>query len=410
MIGRIVLTALAAIIVGGPPWTKPAVAAGPVSAGPVSAGPVSAGPVSAGLVSARGTQFVLDGAPFYVTGVNNHYLPWGSEAEVTRVLDDAVAMGANVVRTFLQPVIGSLDGTTMPTTWNFHNDRADSADLNVHGNYLLYWDPTTHAMAINASANGMRKIDFLIAEAAKRHLKLIISFLDFWPYTGGSQQISAWHGGESSGRNPFFFEDPRPMDDYKALLKFVVQRANPLTGIVYRDDPAVFAWELMNEPEAALPLRLSWMTTMSAYVKSLDPKHLVASGEDHLDIADFRVPTLDLVTWHGYPKYYGISPARFDALIRENCALAKRFGKPVLLEEFGYARSNRDPDQAQAYETWLKTMRDDPDCAGWLVWRLVSLQDRGQYPADAYDQFDVHNDGGDTWRVLRQAVRQNRSR
>ncbi|MFW8586377.1 hypothetical protein ACOJBM_20440 [Rhizobium beringeri] len=62
-------------------------------------------------------DFLLDGKPFRVAGVNNHYLTFGSSGEVTRVLDDATAMGANVVRTFLQPVIGSLDGR-VPTIWN----------------------------------------------------------------------------------------------------------------------------------------------------------------------------------------------------------------------------------------------------------------------------------------------------
>jgi hypothetical protein len=46
--------------------------------------------------------------------------------EVTHVLDDAAAMGANVVRTFLQPVIGSLDGS-IPTIWNWHS-QADATD------------------------------------------------------------------------------------------------------------------------------------------------------------------------------------------------------------------------------------------------------------------------------------------
>jgi hypothetical protein len=49
--------------------------------------------------------------------------------------------------------------------------------------------------------------------------------------------------------------------------------------------------------------------------------------------------------------------------------------KPVLLEEFGYARSN--PDAAEVYATWLDTLTRDPNCAGWIVWRLVSRQDSG---------------------------------
>jgi hypothetical protein len=48
-----------------------------------------------------------------MAGVNNHYLTFGSAVEVTRVLDDAVAIGANVVRTILQPVIGSILGPAL---------------------------------------------------------------------------------------------------------------------------------------------------------------------------------------------------------------------------------------------------------------------------------------------------------
>lgn len=62
----------------------------------------------------------------------------------------------------------------------------------------------------------MRKIDFLIAEAAKRHLMLILTFLDFWSYTGGAQQMRAWYGSED--KNSFFFSDKRTINDYKTWV------------------------------------------------------------------------------------------------------------------------------------------------------------------------------------------------
>ncbi|MER8974399.1 MULTISPECIES: hypothetical protein [unclassified Mesorhizobium] len=71
----------------------------------------------ASFIRTSGTAFTVDGRPFFVTGVNNHYVTFGSQDEVIRVLDDAVAMGANVIRIFLQPVIGSLDGSTA-MIWN----------------------------------------------------------------------------------------------------------------------------------------------------------------------------------------------------------------------------------------------------------------------------------------------------
>lgn len=142
---------------------------------------------------------MLDGKPFRVAGVNNHYLTFGSSGEVTRVLDDATAMGANVVRTFLQPVIGSLDGQ-VPTIWN-SKSTADSSNLGTKGIYMMSWDPITNKMVPNDGPDGLQKVDYLIAEAAKRKLKLILAFVDFWAYTGGAQQMNAWY--ESSTNTPF---------------------------------------------------------------------------------------------------------------------------------------------------------------------------------------------------------------
>jgi len=184
--------------------------------------------VASAFVRTERTQLVVDEKPFYVTGVNDHYLSWGSDAEVTRVLDDAVAMGANVVHTFLEGVFGSPGGAIAPTVWKFHNDGPSSYNLNIRGHYFLYWDPSRHGMAINASS--MRKIDFLIAEAAKRHLRLILTFLDFWSFTGESYQMSSWYdlpthqGAPFDTTNPAFFTDARVLADYRRWVKFVVER------------------------------------------------------------------------------------------------------------------------------------------------------------------------------------------
>lgn len=355
----------------------------------------------ASFIKTSGTEFTIDGRPFFVTGVNNHYLTFGSRDEVIRVLDDAVAMGANVVRIFLQPVIGSLDGST-PTIWNWRLE-GDANDLAVKGTYLLYWDPSQNRMAINDGADGMQKVDFLIAEAGKRRLRLIVAVLDFWAYTGGVQQMRAWYGSQDESR--FFFGDPRTKRDYRTWVRHVVQRVNLLTGLAYRDDPTIMAWELMNEGNAEPEtLRLAWTAEMSAYVKSLDSNHLVSSGHANVfeKLSDLTIPTLDFGTWHGYPLYYNLTVQQFNDLITEFCQLAARANKPVLLEEFGFARSNRN--SADAYAIWLDTLTRDPKCAGWIVWRLTSQQDSGHYPVDEHDQFDIRNDGSVIWNILKAAT------
>lgn len=352
-------------------------------------------------VSKSGTSFVLKGRRFFVAGVNNHYLTFGSKTEVTRVLDDAVAMGANVVRTFIQPVIGSADGSVR-TIWN-HRSQADSSDLGSHGVYMLSWDSSASRMAINDGENGLERLDFLLSEARRRHVRVILAFLDFWAYMGGAQQVGAWFG--SSDKYTFFAQDPRTRQVYKDWVRHILTRVNSIDGVLYKDDPAVFAWELMNEPDIQpSALLLDWVSEMSRFVKSIDARHMLATGHSNLKnrLADLAVPDIDFGTWHGYPAYEKISIERFNALIGEFCALAKEHDKPVLLEEFGVARS--DPRQAEAYQLWLNTVRANEDCGGWLVWRLVSLQDSGKYPGD-HDGFDVVNDGGESWNALSRAAR-----
>jgi mannan endo-1,4-beta-mannosidase len=361
-----------------------------------------------GFIGTSGTRFILDGKPFFVAGVNNHYLTFGSAREVTRVLDDAVAMHANVVRTFIQPVIGSPDGSTVPTIWNWKK-KADASDLGVNGVYMLYWDTARDRMGINDGPDGLQRLDFLVAEARKRDLRLIIAFLDFWAYTGGAQQMRAWYG--SHDKNTFFFTDPRTKRDYMRWVRDVLTRTNSITGIRYKDDPTIFAWELMNEPNIRPEsLYRSWIEEMAGYVKSIDPNHLVSSGHANVSnkLSDISIPTLDFGTWHGYPLYHKLTPARFDRLITEFCEIGQRHHKPVLLEEFGFARSNRD--QAEVYRMWLKTIHNNPDCAGWLIWRLVSRQDSGRFPEDRHDQFDIHNDESDVWAVLKEAAKLGASR
>lgn len=392
----------------------------------------AAAPDQSNFVGRQGTHFVLRGKPFFVAGVNNHYLTFGSDAEVTRVLDDAVAMNANVVRTFIQPVIGSRDGTTNPTIWDF-NRKTETSDLTVNGRYMLYFDEKAQHMAVNDGKDGLQRLDFLLAEARKRNMRLIIAFLDFWAYSGGAQQMRSWYG--SDDKNGFFFFDPRTKSDYKEWVTTILTRRNTITGIPYKDDPVVFAWELMNEPGAE-PESLShdWIGEMTAYVKSVDPNHLVSSGSANVSnrLSDLEIPTVDFGTWHGYPLYYNLTIDAFNEMIGDFCDMAKTAGKPVLMEEFGLARDKqgvldivrrwlRDVlaaiglakppiRQSEVYKYWLETIADHPDCAGWLVWRLVSTQDSGDFPGDEHDRFDIRRDEGTTWNALKDAAKAMRAK
>jgi mannan endo-1,4-beta-mannosidase len=366
------------------------------------AAPAAMAETAPGFVTTAGSAFVQDGRPFRIAGVNNHYLAYASRDEVVRVLDDAVAMNANVVRTFVTPIIGSLDGRT-PTIWKWRSP-ADASNLGVRGSWIAAWDPDAGRMIVNEGANGLAKMDFVLQEASRRNLKLIIAFADFWAYTGGAQQISAWYGG--TDKHAFFATDARARADYKRLVRTILTRTNTLTGIAYRDDPTILGWNLLNEPDIRPnELFMDWVQEMAGYVKSLDPNHLVSTGHDSIrtNLMELALKDIDFGTWHGYPAYRNITSAGLEEVIRTSCRMAGEVGKPVILEEFGVASNDPSRSQAESYRDWLALIAATPDCAGWLVWRLVSRQDSGKLPFD-HDRFDVHRDGGPTWTILRDAA------
>lgn len=73
---------------------------------------------------------------------------------------------------------------------------------------------------------------------------------------------------------------------YKNYISYILNRRNTVTGVLYKDDPIIFALELANEPrttdnyEYKLGLKpgstvLGWVYETAAYVKSISPNHMV---------------------------------------------------------------------------------------------------------------------------------------
>ena len=65
---------------------------------------------------------------------------------------------------------------------------------------------------------------------------------------------------------------------FKDYIKFVLNRANSLDGVVYKDDPTIMAWELINEPNFQPDAMRFWLKDMGKTVRSIDGRHLIAVG------------------------------------------------------------------------------------------------------------------------------------
>ena len=65
--------------------------------------------------------------------------------------------------------------------------------------------------------------------------------------------------------------------NWRAHINTVVNRVSSVNGRRYRDDPAIFSWQLANEPR---DYPSNWVGDSAQYIKSLDPNHMVSVGSE----------------------------------------------------------------------------------------------------------------------------------
>jgi mannan endo-1,4-beta-mannosidase len=196
-----------------------------------------------------------------------------------------------------------------------------------------------------------RTLDQVLAAAHRHHVRLIIPFVDQWSWWGGMAELAAFRGKKLEE----VWTDPQLLDDFKNIVTFVVNRVNTVTGVRYRDDKAILAWETGNE----LHCPPQWTKRMVAHIKSQDPRHLVVDGTHRQVLLQSSIDdsNIDLVSTHHYEK----DPREMIAHITESAKMA-RGKKPYHLGEFGFLGTD-------ALCAVMDTVRDEK-LAGALLWSL----------------------------------------
>jgi mannan endo-1,4-beta-mannosidase len=311
---------------------------------------------AAGFVKVVSGRFVLAGKPYYFAGANfwqgmNLGVdgPGGDRARLLRELDRMRDLGLTNLR-----VMASSEG---PNSEPF---RMVPALMTAPGEY---------------DGSVLDGLDFLVAEMGKRGMRAVMVLNNFWQWSGGMAQYVSWHE-----RTPIpypgdyekfiaysakFYEYEACQDWFRDHIAMLIDRTNPYTGLKYRDDPAIFSWELANEPRR---YPQSWIDGSAAYIKSLDPNHMVTTGSEGAPpgepaqdfVGTHSAPSIDYATIHIWPQNWGWydpkKPATFKtaellavAYFRKHAEEAAEMAKPLVLEEFGLARdwasrkNNLDP-------------------------------------------------------------------
>ena len=70
--------------------------------------------------------------------------------------------------------------------------------------------------------------------------------LFIWSIDAVCMQYVEWATGTNN--TDLFFSNPTALQLYQNHLNATANRVNSITGVVYKNDPTIFAWDLLNEP------------------------------------------------------------------------------------------------------------------------------------------------------------------
>lgn len=288
-------------------------------------------------------QFRFAGPNIYWLGLDENVdgVDWPTPFRVRDALDTAVRMGANVVRSHTLAASQGCEKAISPTLGEYNEEA-------------------------------LRRVDYAIKEAGERGLRLIIPFVCNWSYYhGGRSTFTEWRGLD----NPdLFYSDCDVIADFKSFIDFIVNRKNTYTGLAYKDDPTILAWEIGNELNGS---STKWVEEIAYFVKMAAPNHLVAHGKQFgLELDKLHISSLDILDVHYYP-------ADHRKMLTDAEAVAQA-GKVYICGEFGWPDCDLD--------AFLACAEQNDIIAGTLFWSLFGHHDRGGY-VQHYDGFSVHYPG-----------------
>jgi mannan endo-1,4-beta-mannosidase len=328
-------------------------------------------------VAATGGRFTLGAESFVPHGINAYWAlsaaRRGRMDRVENLMDDWVGRGVSVVR-----------------IWGF--DQREHRQIHRR-------DGSFDEAALVA-------LDRVLAAAGARGLRVLVVLSNHWSDFGGLGVYAQW-AGVSTGAEALASEEVR------ASLAFygrtLATRVNTVTGVAYRDDPAVFGWELVNELrcEGCSPaLAAEFLADVAGRIREVDPVHLIGAGDEGfvgehgVDVGlHAQTGALDWVSVHVWPQHWHTLPnATGDhtgAVVRAvtqgrrwisgRHEIARAHGLPLMVGELGWHRDlGGDDRRALVLGAWVHEA--DTRGAASLLWVA------GDDEFEDYDGYTVRED------------------
>lgn len=284
--------------------------------------------------------------------------PW----EQNNAIKTIKTMGGNVTRTYTIPVYnGSNESTAYVTGVDSDGQVTFNEDALIELDHLL--------------------------DAANRHgVRLIIPLVDHWHWIGGMDGYVAMAGVEintTSSLDPNawqFYTNADARAYFKQMITHLMDRTNTITGVKYKDDPAILCWETGNELAAYDDVNnpvfnQEWTTDIAAHIKSTGINQLILDGKMDATSESLKDDNIDILGSHYYTGSFP-EKLRKDMDIANN-TIANPIkndeddvlsGKPFILGEFGGYTDSSQADQV--FDVGLEL-----DTSGMMMWSLRAHKD-----------------------------------
>jgi mannan endo-1,4-beta-mannosidase len=329
-------------------------------------------------VTRDGKSFFLSGKPYHFAGANMWYgaylgadAAFGDRARLGRELDRLKILGVTNLRILASAEEGRLHNSIKP---GFRTKAG--------------WNETL-----------LQGLDYCMVEVARRGMKAVLYLTNFWEWSGGMMTYLDYVTGDIinmgdpaypwpafADRNTDFYRNADAVAMYHDYVRYLVSRTNSVTGKLYRNDAAIMAWQLCNEPRPGgsdtiiaktLPDYYGWIASTAKLIRSLDGNHLVSLGHEGTIAANGREDVyvdahadIDYLTAHIWPLNWGwvngkdlrgtweAGSKKVQDYLDTHGRLAKTMNKPLVIEEFGFPRDGEgyDPEITTEFRERYYTM------------------------------------------------------
>lgn len=230
-------------------------------------------------------------------------------------------------------------------------------------------------LRILATDENFEGMDIVLRELQKRGMSAVLFLNNAWEWSPDGYR--SWLEKAGAGHQPHpavegygaymssmwaFASNPKAVELFQEHVRRVVER--------YKDSPAVFSWQICNEPRPFTedPQKIddfvAYVQGTARLIKSIDPRHMVSTGNEgsmgsggsiELFTRLNDCPDIDYITLHIWPYNWGWAqesvlagedPGKaLDAALQqtaryidEHIERAYDLRKPLVIEEFGFPR------------------------------------------------------------------------